>query len=107
MGVAPTLARAMEPRFVSLRATHVDPSRLQAVCSRYAAYERVRMVRHVLIRRLLLILLAIGVLTLGIHALPFMALITAAALAAACLGLMLQLEVKARRRFTDEMRDTS
>ena len=94
----------METPFISFDAAHLDTTKVQTVCSSYLAYERVRMVRQVLIRRILVLLLGTGALTLGFHLLPTAALIAALALGGACVAIVGSVEQKARRRLAEHMR---
>lgn len=95
----------MQHRFISFRASSLDPAKLQSVSSRYFEYEQARTMRSLLIRRLLLLLATVGVLTTGLHALPDAALATAALLACASAAVAITGEMKARQRLARELRD--
>lgn len=91
--------------FISFRESDVDPSKLRTICSTYVEYQWARTVRQRLIRRLLLFLLGIAGLTLGFHVLPTVALVTTAMLSTGGTALCVRTELKARRRFIEELRD--
>ena len=95
----------MQRRFVSFRVSDVEPTKLQSICSTYFAYEHARSVRQLLIRRLLLLLLGTAVLTLGFHLLPRVALEAVAAVSIACMWLTVRIELRAKHRLIDELRD--
>jgi hypothetical protein len=95
----------MDRRFFSFRSADLDPTKLRTVCSSYVAYDHARAVRKVLIPRLLLLIVATCAMTLGLHVLPTGALVTAVLLASACLGFAVRTELKAWRRFANELRD--
>lgn len=95
----------MQRRFISFRASSLDPGKLQSVCSRYFEYEQARTMRSLVIRRLLLLLATVCVLTTGLHALPDAALATASLLACAGAAVAIAGEMKARRRLARELRD--
>jgi hypothetical protein len=95
----------MERGFISFRASAVEPTKLQNICSRYFAYEEARTVRQLLIRRLFLVLVGTAILTLGFHLLPRIALGVVGALSIAGVWLILRIELRAKHRLIDELRD--
>ena len=95
----------MERRFISFRASDVERAKLQKICSTYFAYEEARTVRQLLIGRLLLVVVGTAILTLGFHLLPRIALGVVGALSFACVWLTLRIELKAKRRLIEALRD--
>jgi hypothetical protein len=93
----------MQRRFISFRASSLDPAKLQAVCGRYFEYEQARTMRSLLIRRLLLLLAAVCGLTTGLHVLPGAALATTALLTCAGAAVVIVGELNARRRLAREL----
>lgn len=89
--------------FVAFRASDVNPSRLQAICSRYFAYQHAQIVRRTVTWRLFLFFLVVCLLTWGVHVLPGVAVITTAGLLAACLAVVRRIELTARRRLANEL----